>query len=652
MEYRELKELLIRANDAYYKNSNPIMSDYEFDMKLKQLEKMELEQGYRDSDSPTTAPGSDLIDSNNSNMHKRPMLSLENTYNFDDVRKWYNDMINATGEENPEVVVNPKWDGGSAAIRYDNNGKVYKALTRGSGTVGEDITNNIKYLDENVWTSKGTRLGAIYNPFYGEARGEIIMTEEGFNKINHDGKYQNARNLVAGTMKLLDIYDFIPRADAIKFYAYWLEDSECPKYSDDLTVLKLNGFEVGDYYICKSFDEIIDAINKIETADYDVAIDGAVMKLNEKKYWAEIGSTAKFPKWAKAYKYKQTTVETKVTDMTFEVGRTGKITPLCWFEPRFIDGSTIQKATLNNKEFYDAMDVAIGDTIEVQKAAAIIPQIVEVIERPADRKVIQFPTVCPNCGSVLVKHNEEHNDWFCDNEQCSCRIVDQIINYTHSIECDGFAEVIVERLHNAGILNSIADLYHLKDKKDVISKLDRLSENMANKLCENVEATKTAEFWKVLAGLGIPGVGPKTAKVLTKNFTDIDDIDNATAIELADIDDIGEITAKGICDWFSTHVYLINELKEAGVNLKTTVETSSSSLEGKSFCITGALSKPRKEYESIIERAGGKIVSSVSSKTDYLITNDKTSGSSKNRKAAELNIPVINEEELLKMLAA
>ena len=652
MEYRELKELLIKANDAYYKNSNPIMSDYEFDMKLKQLEKMELEQGYRDSDSPTATPGSDLIDSNNSNMHKRPMLSLENTYNFDDVRKWYNDMVNATGEENPEVVVNPKWDGGSAAIRYDNNGKVYKALTRGSGTVGEDITNNIKYLDENVWTSKGTRLGAIYNPFYGEARGEIIMTEEGFNKINHDGKYQNARNLVAGTMKLLDIYDFIPRANAIKFYAYWLEDSECPKYSDDLTVLKLNGFEVGDYYICKSFDEIIDAINKIETADYDVAIDGAVMKLNEKKYWTKIGSTAKFPKWAKAYKYKQTTVETKVTDMTFEVGRTGKITPLCWFEPRFIDGSTIQKATLNNKEFYDAMDVAIGDTIEVQKAAAIIPQIVEVIERPADRRVIQFPTVCPNCGSVLVKHNEEHNDWFCDNEQCSCRIVDQIINYTHSIECDGFAEVIVERLHNAGILNSISDLYHLKDKKGVISKLDRLSENMANKLCENVEATKTAEFWKVLAGLGIPGVGPKTAKILTKNFTNIDEIDNATSIELSDIEDIGEITAKGISDWFSTHSYLISQLKEAGVNLQSTSNATVSSLEGKSFCITGALSKPRKEYESIIEKAGGKVVSGVSSKTDYLITNDKTSGSSKNRKAAELNIPVISEEEFLKMLAA
>ena len=196
------------------------------------------------------------------------------------------------------------------------------------------------------------------------------------------------------------------------------------------------------------------------------------------------------------------------------------------------------------------------------------------------------------------------------------------------------------------------DLYHLKDKKNVISKLDRLSENMANKLCENVEATKTAEFWKVLAGLGIPGVGPKTAKILTKNCTDIDDIDSATPLELADIDDIGEITARGICDWFSTHAYLINELKEAGVNLKTTVETSSSLLEGKSFCITGALSKPRKEYESIIEKAGGKVVSGVSSKTDYLITNDKTSGSSKNRKAAELNIPVISEEEFLKMLAA
>lgn len=648
MNYKELKEFLINCSDSYYKNNFSPISDYEFDMKLKELEKMEEEQGFRDDDSPTVKPGSDLTATNIENKHKRPMLSLENTYTFEEIEKWYNDMREATHEENPEVVVNPKWDGSSGALRYNKEG-LYKVLTRGNGLEGEDITQNVKYCNDNIWPPKKS----YGNPFLGEARGEIIMTKNGFEKLNENGKYQNARNLVAGSLKLLDIYEFIPRADSIKFYAYWLEDSDAPKYSNDLKLLEMYGFTVGPYYICHSLEEIKDAINKIETTNFDVEIDGAVMKLNEKKYWNTIGSTAKFPRWAKAYKYKQEEATTTITKIEFCVARTGKVTPLAWFEPVFIDGSTIQKASLSNEDFYKNMNIAIGDNIVVHKAAAIIPQIVNVSFRPENRVVVPFPKKCPCCSSKLVKHNEDHNDYYCDNVDCKSRIVDKIVNYTHAIECDGFADVLVERLHNAGLLNSISDIYNLKNHKAEISTLDRLSENMAEKLCKNIEDTKTTEFWKVLSGLGIPNVGPKTAKILANQFKSMKTLESATQLELEDTEDIAEITATGIINWFKNNHRLIRDLEAADVNMsveeKTEEDKPKINLEGKAFCITGALSLPRAKYIELIETCGGKVVSGVTNKTSYLITNDKTTGTTKNQKAKELGIPIINEKELLQM---
>lgn len=651
-EYKELKELLIEASRSYYQDSVSIMSDYEFDMKMKKLEEMEERQGYKDQDTPTVRPGSDLSTQNPENTHGRPMLSLENTYNFEEIDKWYEDMKKATGLENPEVVVNPKWDGGSGAIRYDRSGNVYKALTRGDGEVGEDITQNINYCNANLWPAK--RLYGM--PFTGEVRGELIMTNSGFNELNKESKYQNARNLLSGSLKLLELNDFVERAPHIKFFAYWLEDSENKKYSEDLGLLKMYGFEVGDYYICKNIDEIKDAINKIETTKFDVLIDGAVMKLNEKKFWGAIGSTSRAPRWARAFKYKQPSIETTIKKVEFWVGRTGKVTPVAWFEPVTLDGSLIQKATLNNKEFYYKMDVAPGDIVEVQKAAAIIPQIINVVKRHPGRKVTWFPVNCPCCGQTLRKHKQEHNDYYCDNQYCKSRIVDQIINYTHSVECDGFAEVITERLCDAGLLTSIADLYKLKDRKEDMAKLPRLSLGVADTLCQNIENAKNADFWKVLAGLGIPNVGPKTAKTLAKKFKTIKILESATQVELEETEDIAEITAKGIIQWFRDNHDLIRKLEEVGVNLSIEIRDEDDKpeidLTGKTFCITGALSLTRDIYTEIIEACGGKVVSSVSSKTSYLITNDKTTGTTKNKKAQELGIPILNEKELLEMCDA
>ena len=649
MEYKDLKELLIRANEAYYKENNPILSDYDFDRMLKELEKMEAEQGFSDDDSPTRRPGSDLNTIDMTNRHGRPMLSLENTYSFEEVEKWYNDVIKATGDMNPEVIVDAKYDGGSGALRFSMSG-LEKALTRGNGEVGEDITQNIKYCSDNVWNRK-----VSYGmPFIGEVRGELIMTKDGFDKLNKDGKYQNARNLLSGSLKLLDIYEFIPRADSIKFYAYWLEDSTNDTYEGDLVELKIFGFDVGRYYVCHNLEEIKDAIDSIEKSNLGVALDGAVMKLNNKKYWAQLGSTSKFPRWAKAYKYKQESVQTTITKIEFWAGRTGKITPVAWFEPKFLDGSTIQKATLNNKDFYDAMDIAVGDTVSVQKAAAIIPQIISVDERPSNRTKIEFPKKCPNCGSKLVKHNQEHADWYCDNTDCSARIVDQIINYTHALEIDGFAEIIVERLYSANLLNSISDLYRLEDHIEEISKLERLSEKLARKLVQNINDSKKNDFWKLLAGLSIPNVGPKTAKVLAKRFKNMKVLESAIKEDFLEISDIGDIVSDSIISYFKTHKKLVQELTEFGVNMeeKDNNEKATINLEGKTFCITGALSLTRDTYIELIEMCGGKVVSSVSKNTSYLITNDKTTGTTKNIKARQLGIPILSEIELLEMCDA
>lgn len=647
MQYKTLKELLIRANDAYYKESNPIMSDIEFDSKMKELELMEQKQGFADDDSPTRKPGSDLELVDMTNKHGRPMLSLENTYSFEEVEKWYNDVIKVTGDKSPEVIVDAKYDGGSGALRF-NMGGLQKALTRGNGEVGEDITQNIKYCSDNVWSKKW-----YYGmPFIGEVRGELIMTKSGFEELNKDGKYQNARNLLSGSLKLLDIYEFIPRADAIKFYAYWLEDSTNKTYEGDLTQLKMFGFDVGKYYVCHNIEEIKNAINELEVSDLGVALDGAVLKLNNKEYWSQLGTTSKFPRWARAFKYKQESVQTKIIKIEFWTGRTGKVTPVAWFEPRFIDGSTIQKATLNNKEFYETMNVAVGDTVSVQKAAAIIPQIISVDERPSDRVVVDFPKVCHVCGSKLVKHNEEHADWYCDNDMCSARIVDRIVNYTHSLEIDGFAEIIVERMHAAGYLNSITDLYRLEENKLEIAKLERLSVKIVDKMIANVEASKKNDFWKLLAGLGIPNVGPKTAKVLSKKFKSMKVLQSLTKMDFLDVEDIGEIVSDSIIKYFQNNKKLVQDLTDLGVNMSeeySEEDKPSVNLEGKTFCITGALSLTRDTYIDLIETCGGKVVSSVSKKTSYLITNDKTTGTTKNMKARELGIPILNEKELLEL---
>ena len=643
--YNELIDKLIKYSDAYYKSSISLVSDEQFDMMLKEAEKIELEHPeWLRSDSPTLTPGSDLSVNNEENSHGRPMLSLENTYNREDVTKWYLNMEEVVGP-NPEVVVEYKYDGNSCAVRFDH-GHVTKSLTRGNGQVGEDITSNVKTMAD---------VSNIKSIFSGEARGELIMSKEEFKRINVDNSYANARNLAAGTIKLKDPEEFKTRQ--LWFYAYWLENSKNKKHSDDLDQLKALGFRVGKYYLCHSVDELMNVIEQIEKEkpELPVEIDGAVMKLNNKVYWDELGNTAKFPRWAKAFKYHQQVEETEVLSIDYQVGRSGKVTPVANLEPVLLDGSTVSRATLNNADFLRQIDVRVGDFVYVQKAAAIIPQIIGVNlnKRKLSLVPASFPEVCPECSTPLTKDGDKV-DMFCPNEHCPSRVIEKISYYTHTLEIDGFGDEIIERFHFLHYLNSIIDLYHLKDHREELILLDRLGEKSIDKLLANIEESKKAPGEKLLAALGIKGIGGKMAKLVMKKYPTINDVMNATLEDLSALDGIGEIKAKDIVSSLDSEEMktLIDELVKEGVNMVSSVQVSATDTElsGKSFCITGALSMSRKEYEVLIEQAGGKNVSSVTSKTDYLVTNDTTSGSSKNKKAHELGKPIIDERELRRML--
>jgi DNA ligase (NAD+) len=647
-EYDKLIEDLKVYSDAYYIEGQSLISDYEFDQLMKLAEKTEEEHpDWKREDSPTSKVGSDL-GGLKTLKHKRPMLSLQNTYNQDEVKKWFDEMTVAGVKE---IIVEYKYDGVSFSATYEN-GKIVKGLTRGDGEVGEDITENIKLIDD---------LNNISEDFTGEVRGEIIMEKTEFERLNVDGKYANPRNLASGTIKLLDQEKFKQRK--LRAFTYWLEDSPFKTHKESLDYMKEMGFNVGKYYTAKNFNTLWDHILTIENdkkyIDYD--IDGAVLKVNETTLWPQIGGTSKFPHWAKAYKYEPESVVTRVKDIEFWVGRTGKITPVAILEPVFLSGSTVQKATLNNKGYMEAMDIQIGDNVSIKKAAEIIPFINHVIkeDRLTDgqtRTIVKFPTTCPDCGTKLVKHNEDHADFYCDNDKCGSKIVGSIVHFTNHMEIDGFAEIVVERLHKAGLLNSVVDLYKLKDHREEMIKLDRFGEKLVDRLLKNIENSKEQKLEKFLSALGIRNVGRTLSKQLAKKFKDIKVLMGAEKDELYQIDDVGDIVAEAIHSWFKNpeNRKMLKDLEDLGVRPKNIEEHEKPQIDlsGKNFCITGALSLVREKYIELIEMCGGKVVSSVSSKTHYLITNDKTTGTSKNKKAKELGIPILNEIELLEMCDA
>jgi DNA ligase (NAD+) len=643
-EYDKLIEDLKVYSNAYYLEEVSLISDYEFDQLMKLAEKAEEEHpDWKREDSLTSRVGSDL-EGIKTLKHDRPMLSLQNTYNQEELKKWYDEMT-AAGVK--EIVVEYKYDGVSFSATYEK-GKIVRGLTRGDGEVGEDITENVKLIDD---------LNKVSKDFTGEVRGELLMEKEEFNRLNIDGKYANPRNLASGTIKLLDQEKFKQRK--LRAFVYWLEDNK-KTHAQALSDLESFGFNVGQRFVINSFTllwSIIEAIEK-EKPNLSFEIDGAVLKVNDTSLWRKIGGTSKFPHWAKAYKYEPENTVTRVNDIEFWVGRTGKITPVAILEPVFLSGSTVQKATLNNKGYMEAMGIQIGDKVSIKKAAEIIPFINHVVkeDRLTDgqtRTIVEFPTECPDCGTKLVKYNQDHADFYCNNEKCGSKIVGNIVHFTTHMEIDGFAEIVVEKLYKAGLLSSVVDLYKLKDNRKEMIDLDRFGDKLVDRLLKNIEDSKEQKLEKFLPALGIRNVGRTLSKQLSKKFKDIKVLMGTEKDELYQLDDIGDIVAEAIHSWFKNaeNKKMLKDLEDLGVRPKSVEEDEKPQIDlnGKNFCITGALSLVREKYVELIEMCGGKVVSGVSSKTHYLITNDKTTGTSKNTKANELGIPILNEVELLEM---
>lgn len=642
-EYNELKNYLEKCSKSYYQDSKSIISDFEYDMKLKELEKLEDQLEIPLLERFSYKVGNDLTKNGSKVKHSSPMLSLANTYDTNDVSKWFNDIGGR------EVIIETKIDGASFTATYEN-GKLVKCCTRGDGEYGESILENAIFI-------KSLKISKNWS---GEIRGELVFSKEGFTELNKNKQFANPRNALSGSIKLLDSNLFRERADAILAIAYWVQGNENKTQIEDLELIKSLGLKTPEYYSASNIEEIMNYINKIgnSSQDFEYVIDGAVLKVNDKTVWNQIGYTSHNPKFATCFKYKQEAVKTKINDITIQIGRTGKATAVAELEPVEIDGTVVSRVTLNNPEYIKTNDIRINDYVDVIKSACIIPLITKVYKDERDENSVKYkyPKNCPCCGSKLEKLNPEHADVYCTNNNCSARTVDKIINFCNNLNILGFAEIVVQKLFDNDIVRSISDLFSLKDHKEEFCKLERFGEKQFQNLCDEIEKSKSNPLEKIISSLGIPNVALKTAKNLKKKFLSLKVLEGATIEELEETEDIGELTAKSIYNWFrnTENKKLIKLLETEGYILseESSEEKPTIDLTGKTFCITGALSLKRETYVDLIETCGGKVVGSVSSKLSYLITNDKTTGTTKNIKAKELGIPILNEKELLHLCDA
>lgn len=642
MEYKELKEIIKKASDSYYKDSEPFLTDLEYDSYMAELNDYEKKNNITDSESPTQKVGSDLT-GKKALKHDRKMLSLEDFRTEEEVRAWFKKLAETL--PNPRVIVDYKFDGNSASIHY-KDGKIEKSLTRGDGEYGEDITENIRSTSDCNGDHKNFSL---------EVRGEILMEKAEFQRINTsvNGKYANARNLASGTLKLLDVSEYKKRK--LSFFAYWLENSTNSLYSEDLEELKKFGFRVEKYYVCTTADEVISAIREVEKVKYDLPyeIDGCTMKLDQKDHWADFGETDKFPRWAKCFKYEQLSVETTLDNIEYWVGRTGKITPVGMLSPVNINGSLVSKASLSNESIMNKLGIRIGDTVKVRKACEIIPEIFEVVSHMPNSKKVVFPKTCPTCNSKLYQ-NPGQVDWFCSNDDCRSKFVGRVVNFMTTMEIDGFAEKTVEKLVSGGILSNLEDICTFKDKIQKIAVLERMSEKIVSKLSENIEASKNSEPWRLLAALGIRNIGNKASKNLLKKFRSIKVIMGIKdPNEFLEVEDIGDTLASALINFFgdAKNRKELKTFMDNGWKFEDEEENNhdAMTLAGKTIVITGALSQPRTYFENLIEICGGKLVGSVTKNTSYLFTNDKTTNTSKNIAARNLGVPIISEAEFFEL---
>ena len=658
-----LSTALHEHNYAYYTLSNPVISDFEFDQLLNEL--LALEKQYPDlitDNSPSQRVGGSITKNFQTVTHRYPMMSLGNTYNEQDLID-FDLRIKKQIEDNFEYVCELKFDGLAIGLTYEN-GLLKQAVTRGDGSKGDDVTANVRTIKS---IPLQLPVGADY-PANFEVRGEILMHRTVFEQLNKDRDelgetaYANPRNFASGTLKMQDSKEVAKRNLDCFIYFFLTDNSNFKNHSESLNKLISWGFKVSPTFtICKDINEVHDFIQKWEKERFDLSydIDGVVLKVNNYDQQQELGFTAKSPRWAISYKYKAAEVETKLLSVSYQVGRTGAITPVANLQPVLLAGTTVKRASLHNADQIEKLDLYEGDVVKVEKGGEIIPKIIEVNKSKRDlfAQKITYITECPECHTPLIrKAGEAHH--YCPNELgCSPQVIGKMQHFTarKAMNIDSLGDETIEQLYKAGLILTIADIYELKNKRAAMLALDRFAERSVDNIISGIESSKKNAFEKVLFGLGIRYVGETVAKKLAAHFRTIDTLMQADFESLILVDEIGERIAESVLQYFSNpaQVQQINKLKHAGLNFESSsIEkiVEGTNLKGLSFVISGVFSNfSREELKEKIEANGGKISSSISSKLNYLVAGDNM-GPSKLQKATELGIKIISDEELFTLI--
>ncbi|MBQ4584409.1 MAG: NAD-dependent DNA ligase LigA [Bacilli bacterium] len=650
--YEELIRIINEANYQYYVLDNPTFTDQEFDKYYRELQN--LEEKYpelNDPNSPTKRVGSKVIDKFEKVNHKIPMFSLQDVFNEEELEDFDNKIVKAGIE--PEYVCELKIDGLSVSLLYEK-GLLVRAATRGDGVTGEDITHNVK-------TIKTVPL-KLNEPIDIEVRGEIYMNKATLEKLNRERAknneplLQNVRNAAAGSVRQLD--SKIAAKRNLDVWIYHLPnplDYGIKTQFEALEFMKKLGFKVNpNNRLVGNIKEVWDYINVISEKRFDLPyeIDGMVVKLNNLEDQNALGNTAHHPKWAAAYKFPALEVLTKLEDIIFTVGRTGKITPNAVLEPVILMGSTIRRATLHNEDYVIAKDLKIGDVVSIRKAGDVIPEVVEAIKerRTGVEKDFEMITSCPMCNEP-IKREDKQTDWFCLNPHCPAKKIEGLIHFASrdAMNIEGLGIQIIEDLYNLGYVKTIDEFYDIKKYEEEILQLEGYGRKSFDNMLEAIDNSKSNSLERLLFGIGIPGIGKKTAKILAERFNSIDNLMLATEEELYQINDIGKILSKNIVDFFQNeiNIELINKLKDYGINMiyLQTVKKINENFANKKFVITGSLSFiTREELKTLIEDSGGATTESVSKNVNVLIVGENPG--SKLVKAQNLNIEIWNEETL------
>ena len=656
----ELRQQLHQHNIHYYVENQPVISDQDFDYMMHELESLEkAHPEMYDPNSPTQRVGSDLMGGFQSVAHRYPMLSLANTYNQQEVADWYDSVKRGLEGEDFEVCCEMKYDGLSISLTYEH-GRLVRAVTRGDGVRGDDVTANVRTIRSIPLVLTGSTYPASF-----EIRGEILMPWDVFNHLNAEREkaeeplFANPRNAASGTLKSLS--SALVASRQLDAYLYYIIGEELPStgHYENLEKASQWGFKISKgMKKVHSLDEIYDFIDYWDTErkNLPVATDGIVLKVNSLRQQRALGFTAKSPRWAIAYKFKAERERTRLIDVTFQVGRTGAVTPVANMEPVQLAGTTVKRATLNNEDFIRSFDLHIGDYVYVEKGGEIIPKIVgvDLDSRQADATRVEFIKCCPECGTPLVRYEGEAVHYCPNDDGCPPQIKGRIEHFIsrRAMNIDSLGPETIDEYYRRGIIKNIADLYDI-DVQQING--DGSREKSARKIVEGIAASREVPFERVVFALGIRLVGETSAKTLARHFKDIDRLQAATLDELTHIDGIGEIMAKSVISYFQNdeNATIVRRLKDYGLRMSLSEEQlagHTDRLKGLTIVISGVFQRhSRDEYKTLIEQHGGKNTGSISAKTSYLLAGDNM-GPAKLQKAEKLGVKIINEQQFLEMI--